>query len=131
MLSDCIHTMKQEYRAGAVWAMSRTTLGAVRTLKDSNGRYILLPDFREGLTERVLGYQVAEFNDLDDYTTTDARAIYFANFSEGYQIVDRAGIRVLRDPYSAKPYVQLYTTKRVGGDVVNFDAIKAIVFGSA
>lgn len=131
VLSDCIHTMKQEYRAGAIWAMNRTTLGRVRTLKDADGNYILLPDFREGLTERVLGYQVAEFNDLGDYTTTDERAIYFANFGEGYQIVDRAGIRVLRDPYSAKPYVQLYTTKRVGGDVINFDALKAIVFGSA
>jgi HK97 family phage major capsid protein len=78
----------------------------------------------------LLGYPVAEFEDMPSIDA-DTLSIAFANFSEAYQIVDRAGVRVLRDPYTAKPYVLFYTTKRVGGDVVNFEAVKLIRFASA
>jgi HK97 family phage major capsid protein len=74
-----------------------------------------------------MGYPVAESEDMPDIAE-DATAIAFGDFSRGYLIVDRAGIRVLRDPYSAKPYVLFYTTKRVGGGVQDFDAIKLLKF---
>ena len=77
----------------------------------------------------LLGYPVAESEDMPDIAA-DAMAIAFGDFSRGYLIVDRAGIRVLRDPYSAKPYVLFYTTKRVGGGVQDFEAIKLLKFGA-
>lgn len=67
---------------------------------------------------------------MADYTTTGALAIAVGDMREAYQIVDRIGVRVLRDPYSNKPYVEFYSTKRVGGDVVNFEALKLIAFQS-
>lgn len=129
-LVDMIYGMKAPYRRNAVFAMNRTTLGAVRLLKDSNGTMLWQPSLAAGQPSTLLGYPVASFEDMADYTTTDALAIAFADFSEGYQIVDRMGIRVLRDPYTAKPYVKFYTTARVGGDVLNFEAIKLLKFGS-
>jgi HK97 family phage major capsid protein len=78
----------------------------------------------------MIGYPVAEFDDMAD-VGADAFAVAFGNFRVGYQIVDRQGIRVLRDPYTSKPYIKYYTTRRVGGDVVNFDAIKLLKFGTS
>jgi HK97 family phage major capsid protein len=127
---DAVYAMKSTYRQGAVWAMNRSTQAAVRKLKDGDGNYLLTPDFRAGsLGVSLLGFPVAEFEDMADIAA-DSLSIAFANFGLGYQIVDRTGVRVLRDPFSNKPYVQFYTTKRVGGDVVNFEAIKLIKFGS-
>jgi HK97 family phage major capsid protein len=62
------------------------------------------------------------------YTTASSLAVAYGDMRETYQIVDRVGIRTLRDPYSAKPYVEFYSTKRVGGDVVNFNALKFMQF---
>jgi len=76
----------------------------------------------------LLGYPVAESEDMPDIAA-NSFSIAFGDFSRGYLIVDRVGIRVLRDPYSAKPYVLFYTTKRVGGGVADFDAIKLLKFG--
>ncbi len=128
VLLDMIYGMKNDYRMGSVFAMNRLTTGACRKLKDSDGAYLWQPGLVAGQPSMLLGYNVAQFDDMADYTTTDALAIAFANFSEGYQIVDRHGIRTLRDPYVNKPYVQFYSIKRVGGDVVNFDAIKLLEF---
>lgn len=126
---DMIAAMKAPYRAGAVWAMNRSTMGAVRKLRDADDNYYWQPDFREGASGTILGFPVAEFNDMADIAA-NSLSIAFANFSVGYQIVDRIGVRVLRDPYTAKPEVKFYTTKRVGGDVVNFEAIKLMKFGA-
>lgn len=119
--------MKDAYRAGAVWAMNRRVQGAVRLLKNSDGDYLWQPSIVAGQPSTLLGYGVAGFEDMPDIQA-GSLSIAFANFSEGYQIVDRLGIRVLRDPYSAKPFVEFYSTKRVGGDVLNFEAIKLVEF---
>lgn len=129
-LIDMIHTLKAPYRARAVFAMNRTTLGAARLLKDSQGRMLWQPSIAAGMPSTLLGYAVASFEDMADYTTTDALAVAFADFAEMYQIVDRLGVTVLRDPYTAKPFVKFYSTKRVGGDVVNFEAGCLLKFGS-
>ncbi len=130
-LVDTVFSLKSAYRAGAVWMMNRSTLGEVRKLKDGDGNYMLQPQFSQsGLGLSLLGFNVVEAEDMADIAS-DSLSIAFGNFGLGYQIVDRAGIRVLRDPYTAKPYVKFYTTKRVGGDVVNFEALKLVRFASA
>jgi HK97 family phage major capsid protein len=106
--------------------MNRRTVSAVRKLKDGDGRYLWQPG-NGGEPATVMGYPVTEVEDMPDIGTGNA-AIAFGDFRRGYLIADRQGARVLRDPYSAKPYVLFYTTKRVGGGVQNFDAIKAMVF---
>lgn len=128
-LVDLVHKMKSGYRQGSVFAMNKVTLGSARQLK-ANGEYIWLPSMEAGQPSKLLGYPVVELEDMATYTTADALAVAFGNFSAGYQIVDRIGIRTLRDPYTNKPYVQFYSTKRVGGDVVNFEAIKFLKFGA-
>lgn len=129
-LIELAHKLKAGYRTGAVWVMNRTTLGKVRTLKDGEDRYIWLPTMMAGQPSTLLGYPVEELEDMPTYSTEDSLAIAFGNFRIGYQIVDRQGIRVLRDPFTNKPYVRFYTTRRVGGDVLNFEAIKFLKFGN-
>lgn len=129
-LIDMIHSLKAQYRANAVFAMNRTTLGGLRLLKDSQGRMLWQPSLAVGMPSTLLGYPVASFEDMPSYTTTDALAVAFADFAELYQIVDRLGIRTLRDPYTAKPYIKYYSAKRVGGDVANFEAGVLLKFGS-
>lgn len=121
-LIDMIHSLKSQYRNNAVFAMNRTTLGAVRLLKDSQGRMLWQPSLAAGMPSQLLGYPVAGFEDMPNYTTTGALAIAFADFAELYQIVERMGIRTIRDSLTSKPYVKFYSTKRVGGDVSNFEA---------
>ena len=129
ILIETIHAMKPEYQKDAVWLMSRSAHAAVRKLKDRNGLYLWLPGLGAESTPTLLGYKVVIVEDMPPLTPDrPSNAIVFANLKEGYQIVDRAGIHILRDPFSAKPYVEFYTTKRVGGDVMNFDAFKIIKF---
>jgi HK97 family phage major capsid protein len=123
---DLIYTPKSQFRAGARFVMNRRTVSAVRKLKDGDGRYLWQPG-NGGEPATVMGYPVTEVEDMPDIGDGNA-AIAFGDFRRGYLIADRQGARVLRDPYSAKPYVLFYTTKRVGGGVQNFDAIKAMVF---
>ena len=125
-LIDLIYAPKSQFRQNARFVMNRKTVSAVRKLKDGDDRYIWEPNDSGGST--LLGYPITEIEDMPDIAT-DAAAIAFGDFARGYLIVDRAGVRVLRDPYSAKPYVLFYVTKRVGGGVQNFDAIKALKFG--
>lgn len=127
----CHGLLKAPYLANARWAMNRTTLAHARKLKTANDEaYLLQMDFRAGLNETILGYPVERFEDMPSYNSSGALAIAFGDFRAAYQIVDRIGIRVLRDPFTAKPWVKFYTTKRVGGDVVNFEALKVIRFGN-
>ena len=127
VLLSALYGLKQVYRANATWYMNRTTTGLVRRLKDSQGEFVWSPGIAAGQPATLLGYPVAAFEDMPD-PATGSLSIAVGDMREGYQIVDRIGIRTLRDPYSAKPYVEFYTTKRVGGDVVNFEAIKIINF---
>jgi HK97 family phage major capsid protein len=121
--------LKEFYMPGAIWAMNRTTKAAVRKLKSGDGNYLLAIDWSQGVRETILGLRVVGFEDMPSYNVADALAIALANFGEGYQIVDRQGIRVLRDPFTSKPFVLFYTTRRVGGDVINHEAIKLVKFG--
>ena len=86
------------------------------------------PPARAGDPASLMGFAVAESEDMPEIAA-NATAIAFGDFRAGYLVVDRVGVRVLRDPYSAKPYVLFYTTKRVGGGVQNFEAIKLVKFG--
>ena len=128
-LIDLIHAVKAVYRANAHFVMNRATQSAVRKLKDGDGTYLWQPSAKPGEPSSLMGFPVAESEVMPDIAA-DSHAIAFGDFRRGYLIVDRVGIRVLRDPYSAKPYVLFYTTKRVGGGVQDFDAIKLLKFGS-
>jgi len=126
-LLDLAFAPKAQFRQNARFVLNRKTLAAIRKLKDSTGSYIWQPT-DGGAGSSILGYPVTEIEEMPDIAT-DKFAIAFGDFQRGYLIVDRAGVRVLRDPFSAKPYVLFYVTKRVGGGVQNFDAIKLLKFG--
>lgn len=126
-LIDLIYSVKAGYRPSAHFVMNRATQSTVRKFKDVDGNYLWQPSYQPGQMPTLLGYSIAESEDMPDIAA-GAHAIAFGDFSRGYLIVDRVGIRVLRDPYSAKPYVLFYTTKRVGGGVADFDAIKLLKF---
>lgn len=128
-LIDLIYAPKAQYRPNGRFVMNRRTVSAVRKFKDVDGNYIWSPPSRAGETASLLGYPVTEIETMPD-VAADSLSIAFGDFQKGYLIVDRAGVRVLRDPYSAKPYVLFYTTKRVGGGVQNFDAIKVMKFSA-
>lgn len=127
VLINALYGLKAQYRANATWFMNRATLTVTRKLKDSYGAYLWSPGIAAGQPSSLMGYPVASFEDMPD-PATDSLSIAVGDMREAYQIVDRIGIRTLRDPFSAKPYVEFYTTKRVGGDVVNFEALKLIEF---
>ncbi|MEZ5923907.1 MAG: phage major capsid protein [Hyphomicrobiaceae bacterium] len=129
-LIDLVYSLKAGHRANAHWVMSRSTQSAVRKLKDTEGNYLWQPSAGPGAAPSLMSFPIAEAEDMPDIAA-DAFAIAFGDFGRGYLVVDRAGIRVLRDPYSAKPYVLFYTTKRVGGGVQDFAAIKLLKFGTA
>lgn len=106
--------------------MRRATFTKVVQLKDDEGQYLLNPRvLMEGSTKMLLGADVAFMADMPAFADS-ALAIAIADWSEFYTVVDRFGIRVLRDPYTAKPYVKYYTTKRVGGAVTNYEAGKIL-----
>ena len=129
-LIDFIYALKSEYRANAHWVMNRATQATIRKFKDADGNYLWQPPERADLSPTLMNYPVTESEDMPN-VASDSYAVAFGDFNRGYLVVDRAGIRVLRDPYSAKPYVLFYTTKRVGGGVQDFDAIKLLKFGTS
>jgi HK97 family phage major capsid protein len=127
-LIDLVYTVKSGYRGNGTFVMNRATQAVVRKMKDGDGTYLWQPAAKAGDASTLMGYPVAESEDMPNIAT-DSYSVAFGDFRRGYLIVDRAGIRVLRDPYSSKPYVLFYTTKRVGGGVQDFDAIKLLRFG--
>jgi HK97 family phage major capsid protein len=132
-LLDLIHAMKDHFLAGAAFYMNRTTLGQLRKVTDASsaGKYVFIPSMQAGLPDQLMGYPVRKLQDMATYSTTDALAVAFGNMEETYQIVDRLGLTVLVDPYTAKPWVKYYTRGRVGGDVLNFEAMKFLKFGTS
>ena len=124
-LIDMVYMLKQGYRSGAAWMMNSTTMGAVRKMVDANDNYLWSPGLQAGQPSALLGYPVYENNDMAD-VATGVVAVMFGNFRAGYMICDRMGTRVLRDPYTNKPYVHFYTTKRVGGMLTDSNAIKLL-----
>lgn len=129
VLIDLIYAVRSGYRANAHFVMNRSTQAEIRKMKDADGTYLWQPASRPGEASTLMGFPVMESEDMPD-VAADSLSLAFGDFRRGYLIVDRVGIRVLRDPYSAKPYVLFYTTKRVGGGIQDFDAIKFLKFAA-
>jgi HK97 family phage major capsid protein len=121
--------LKELYQGGAVFMMKRSVLTAVRLLKTGDGQYLWQPGLQAGVADSLLGKPVYMADDMQA-AASNSLSIAYGNFKVGYQIVDRKGITILRDPYTAKPFVKFYATKRVGGDVINFEAIKLLKLGA-
>lgn len=118
-------SLKEAYQNNASWLINRLIVGEIRKLKDgSTNQYIWQPGLTAGQPNQLLSKPVYFANDLDSTAASDNFTAIYGDFRMGYQIVDRIGIRVLRDAYTAKPYVKFYTTKRVGGGVKLFEAMK-------
>ncbi|MFK5595848.1 phage major capsid protein [Methylobacterium sp. HMF5984] len=127
VLFDLVYGLKAGYRQNAGFVMSRRTQSAIRKFKDNEGNYLWLPPTASDRAATLLGFPVTEAEAMPDIAA-GSLALAFGDFRRGYLVVDRTGLRVLRDPYSAKPYVLFYTTKRVGGGVQDFAAIKLLKF---
>jgi HK97 family phage major capsid protein len=124
-LIDLQHALKTSYRNGASWLMNDSTCQAVRKFKDGEGNYLWRPGLLEGAPDILLGKPV-EYDDNVDDIGANKYPIFYGNFKRGYMIIDRLGTRVLRDPFTTKPYILFYTTKRVGGGIVMYEALKAL-----
>jgi HK97 family phage major capsid protein len=127
-LIDLIYALKAGYRQNATWVMNRKTQAAVRKFKDAQGNYLWAPPASADAKASLMNFPITESEQMPDIGT-DTFALAVGDFKQGYLVVDRVGLRILRDPYSSKPYVLFYTTKRVGGGVQNFEAIKLMKFG--
>ncbi len=126
-LVDLIYALKAGYRQNGSFVMNRKVQAQVRKFKDTQGIYLWQPPAAVGAPATLMGFPVIEAEDMPDIAASTL-SIAFGDFRRGYLVVDRTGIRILRDPFTAKPYVLFYTTKRVGGGVQDFDAIKALKF---
>lgn len=124
-LIDLVHTLKAGHRQGACWVMNATSLAAVRKLKATDGAFLWQPGIMDGHPDRLLGYPVVEAADMPDIAA-NAYPIAFGNFRAGYLIAERSATSILRDPFTNKPFVHFYATKRIGGQVLDSDAIKLL-----
>jgi HK97 family phage major capsid protein len=127
---DVVYALGAQYRANASFVMNSKTAGLVRKLKDMDGRFLWSDGLAAGEPARLMGYPVLIAEDMPD-AAADANAMAFGDFAAGYTIAERPDLRILRDPFSAKPHVLFYATKRVGGDVSDFAAIKLLKFGTS
>ena len=127
-LQDLLGAFKDQYLQRGQWLMRREVRTAIRKMKEATSdRYLWEPSLQAGQPDTLLGYGV----NIDQYVpaiAANSLSLAFGDFAEAYQIVDRIGIRTLRDPYTAKPYVVFYSTKRTGGGAVNFEAVKFLKF---
>lgn len=129
-LLDVVYALKKGYRANAKWMLSKSVLGDVRKLKDADGNYLWRPGLEAGQPDTLLGYGIVENEDMPA-KAANALSIAFGDFKRGYTIVDRIGTRLLRDPYTNKPFVGFYMTKRVGGFLADSSAIKLLKFAAS
>jgi HK97 family phage major capsid protein len=131
---DCIvnliYALGADYRTNATFVMNSKTAGAVRKMKDADGRFMWSDGLAAAEPARLMGYPVLICEDMPDIAA-NAHAIAFGDFRSGYTIAERPDLRVLRDPFSAKPHVLFYATKRVGGDISDFAAIKLLKFATS
>lgn len=128
-LVDLVYALKAGYRQNASFVMNRKTQSVIRKFKDGNGHYLWQPPASAGAPATLLGFPLVEAEDMPNIAAGSV-SVAFGDFRRGYLVVDRAGVRILRDPFSAKPYVLFYTTKRVGGGVQDFAAIKGLKFAA-
>jgi HK97 family phage major capsid protein len=127
---DLVYALGARYRANASFVMNSKTAGAVRKMKDADGRFLWSDGLAAGEPARLMGYPVLIAEDMPDIAA-DAYAIAFGDFRAGYTVAERPDLRILRDPFSAKPHVLFYATKRIGGDVSDFAAIKLLKFAAS
>ncbi len=128
VLVDLMFRLKTSYMNEASWLVNRSVLSEIRKFKGSDNNYLWQPSTQSGTPSTLLGFNLYLAEEMPN-KATDSLSVAFGNFKVGYTVVDRQDVRILRDPFSAKPYVQFYATKRVGGDVTNFEAIKLLQFG--
>jgi len=122
---DLVYDLPSAFTGNARFILNRKTLGAIRKLKDGQDNYLWQPSYVAGQPSTLAGFPVVEMPDMPD-VAADAVPILFGDFQQAYLIVDRVGIRVLRDPYTNKPYVMFYTTKRVGGGLLNPEPVRGL-----
>ena len=127
---DLVYALGAEYRANASFVMNSKTAGALRKMKDADGRFLWSDGLSAGEPARLLGYRVLIAEDMPDMAS-GSMAVAFGDFGAGYTVAERPDLRVLRDPFSAKPHVLFYATKRVGGDVSDYAAIKLLKFATS
>ena len=127
-LVDLVQSLRAPYRQNAHFVMNSATLSAIRKFKTADGAFLWQPGLMAGQPDTLLGYPIVEAEDMPDIAS-DAYAIAFGNFRAGYLIAERSETAILRDPFSNKPFVHFYATKRVGGQVSNSEAIKLLKFG--
>ena len=129
--ADCIvnlvYALTADYRANATFIMNSKTAGAVRRMKDADGRFLWSDGLAAAAPSLLLGYPVLICEDMPDIAA-NSYSVAFGDFRSGYTIAERPEVRVLRDPFSAKPNVLFYAHKRVGGEVTDFAAIKTLKF---
>ncbi len=129
-LIDMTMGLKALYRGGASFIANRFTWGGARKLKDANGMYLWQPPVQVGMPANMFGYPAYDMEDMPAMAA-NSYSMAFGDWRRAYTIVDRIGIRTLRDPYTSKPNVLFYTTKRVGGQVTMHEAYKLLKFGTS
>lgn len=129
-LFNLVYALRAGYRQNGTFVMGRKAQSLVRQFKTTTGQYLWAPPSSLDAPATLMNFPIIEAEDMPD-PAANAFAIAFGDFERGYVVVDRIGIRVLRDPYSTKPYVLFYTTKRVGGGIQNFEAIKLLKFAAS
>jgi len=129
-LIDLVQSLRTPYRQGAVFVMNSATLAAIRKFKTSDGAFLWQPGLAEGRADTLLGYPVIEAEDMPDIAA-NSLSIAFGNFAAGYLIAERSETQILRDPFTHKPFVHFYATKRVAGGVSNSEAIKLMKFSAS
>jgi HK97 family phage major capsid protein len=128
-LIDLVQALRPPYRQGAVFVMNSATAARIRKFKTSDGAFLWQPGLVAGQPDTLLGYPVVEAEDMPDIAA-DSLSIAFGNFKAGYLIAERTETQILRDPFTHKPFVHFYATKRIGGQVSNSEAIKLMRFGA-
>lgn len=122
---DLVYNLPSAFTGNASFILNRKTMGLIRKLKDGQGNYLWQPSYVAGQPSTLAGFPVIEVPDMPDVAAA-ATPILFGDFKQGYLVLDRIGVRVLRDPYTNKPYVSFYTTKRVGGGLLNPEPLRAL-----
>ncbi len=128
-LIDLVQTLRPPYRQGASFVMNSATASIIRKFKTSTGGFLWQPSLVAGQPDSLLGYPVVEAEDMPD-VAADSLSVAFGNFRVGYLIAERMETQILRDPYTNKPFVHFYATKRIGGQVANSEAIKLLKFAA-
>lgn len=129
-LVDLVYALEAKYRANGAFLMNSKTAGVIRKLKDADGRFLWAEGLSDGQPARLMGYPVVICEDMPDIAA-NSYSVAFGDFRSGYTIAERPEIRLMRDPFSAKPHVLFYASKRVGGDVTDFSAIQLLKFAAS